>query len=59
MECLTDEQRQVLPPKFIEDRETAEVAELLGKNERAIRSLQHRALAALSRAIAKERCYEF
>lgn len=59
LECLTDEQRQVLLLKFIEDRGIAEVAELLGKNERAIRSLQHRALAALNRAIEKERCYEF
>ena len=58
LEYLTEEQRQVILLKFVEDREIAEVAEVLGKNERAIRSLQHRALAALNRAIEKERCYE-
>ena len=58
LEYLTEEQRQVILLKFVEDREIAEVAAVLGKNERAIRSLQHRALAALSRVIEKERCYE-
>lgn len=58
MQLLTEEQRQVIQLKFIEDREIAEVAALLGRNERAIRSLQHRALAALQRAIEQERCYE-
>lgn len=54
MQCLTDEQRQVVLLKFIEDRETTEIAELLGKNERAVRSLQHRALAALQRVLVTE-----
>lgn len=55
---LTEEQRQVILLKFVEDREIEEVAAVLGKNERAIRSLQHRALAALHRAMQKEQCYE-
>ena len=55
---LTEEQRQVIQLKFMEDRDIAEVASILGKNERTIRSLQHRALAALNRVIAKEHCYE-
>jgi RNA polymerase sigma-70 factor (ECF subfamily) len=59
LEYLTEDQRQVILLKFVEDLEIAEVADLLGKNERAIRSLQHRALAAMNRAIEKERCYEF
>ncbi len=58
MENLTEEQRQVILLRFVEDRDIAEVAATLGKNERAIRSLQHRALAALNREIDKERCYE-
>jgi len=58
LEYLTEEQRQVVLLKFVEGREIAEVAEVLGKNERAIRSLQHRALAALNRVIEKEHCYE-
>ena len=55
---LTEEQRQVILLRFIENREISELAEILGKNERAIRSLQHRALVALQRWMKKERCYE-
>ncbi len=55
---LTEEQRQVIQLKFIENREINELAAILGKNERAIRSLQHRALAALHRFMKKEQCYE-
>lgn len=58
MECLTEEQRQVIVLKFIESREISELVDILGKNERAIRSLQHRALVALHRRMKKERCYE-
>ncbi len=58
LKCLTEEQRQVILLKFVEDRDLVEVAALLGKNERAIRSLQHRALDALHRAMTRERCYE-
>ena len=55
---LTEEQRQVILLRFIENREISELAEILGKNERAIRSLQHRALVALHRWMKKEHCYE-
>jgi RNA polymerase sigma-70 factor (ECF subfamily) len=55
---LTEEQRQVILLKFIECREISELVTMLGKNERAIRSLQHRALVALHRLMKKERCYE-
>ncbi len=58
LKFLTDEQREVIFLKFMEDREIDEVAALLGKNERAVRSLQHRALSALHRAMTQERCYE-
>ncbi|MFZ6031422.1 MAG: RNA polymerase sigma factor [Chloroflexota bacterium] len=51
---LTEEQRQVIFLKFIEVRENGDVAALMGKNERAIRSLQHRALAALQRAVGRD-----
>jgi RNA polymerase sigma-70 factor (ECF subfamily) len=53
--CLTEDQRWVVILKFIEGRDIAEVATILGKNERAVRSLQHRALAALSQTMARER----
>ena len=55
---LTEEQRQVILLRFIESREIPELVTILGKNERAIRSLQHRALVALHRTMKKERCYE-
>jgi RNA polymerase sigma-70 factor, ECF subfamily len=55
---LTEEQRQVILLKFIEDLNNAQIARLLGRSEGAIKSLQHRALHALRRAMKKERCYE-
>ncbi len=55
---LTEEQRHVVLLKFMENLSNAEVASVLGKTEGAIKSLQHRALAALRRAIDKEGCYE-
>lgn len=55
---LTAIQQQVIIGKFIEGRSNREVAELTDRTEGAIKSLQHRALAALRRAIEKEGCYE-
>jgi RNA polymerase sigma-70 factor (ECF subfamily) len=47
MRFLTDEQQQVVVLKFVEGLANAEVAEILGKTEGAIKALQHRALTAL------------
>lgn len=58
LEKLTEEQRQVIVLKFVESRKNGEVAELMGKNERAIRSLQYRALAALQRVMEKDGWHE-
>jgi len=58
MKHLTEEQQRVILHKLIEGRSNAEVAILLDKTEGAIKSLQHRALASLRRAVLKERCYE-
>jgi RNA polymerase sigma-70 factor (ECF subfamily) len=55
---LTEEQRQVIILKFMEDLNNSQVAVILGKTEGAVKSLQHRALRALRRAVVKERCYE-
>lgn len=55
---LTEKQRLVIIGKFIEKRSNIEMAEILKCKEGAIKSLQHRALAALRRAIEKEGCYE-
>lgn len=58
MKHLTEDQQRVILHKLIEGRSNAEVADLMGKTEGAIKSLQHRALASLRRAVKKERCYE-
>jgi RNA polymerase sigma-70 factor (ECF subfamily) len=55
---LTEEQRQVILFRFVEGHSNTEVARLMEKSEGAIKSLQFRALAALRRALEKERCYE-
>ncbi len=55
---LTEDQRAVMHLKFVEGHNNSQVARLLDKSEGAIKSLQHRALGALRRAVQKERCYE-
>jgi RNA polymerase sigma-70 factor (ECF subfamily) len=49
---LSPEQRQVLTLKFLFGFANAEVAEILGKTEGAVKSLQHRALATLQKHVA-------
>jgi RNA polymerase sigma-70 factor (ECF subfamily) len=49
---LTEDQRQVILLKFIEEMSNEEVAETLGKTIGAVKSLQHRALAALQRVLS-------
>ncbi len=48
MKQLTDDQRTVLTLKFIEGLDTAEVAEIMGKRQGAVRALQLRGLQALA-----------
>ncbi len=50
---LTPDQQQVIVLKFVEGLSNAEVGTILGKPEGAIKSLQHRALAALRRQIER------
>jgi RNA polymerase sigma-70 factor (ECF subfamily) len=51
LERLSEPQRQVIFLKFMEARSNAEVAAMLGKDEGSVKSLQHRALAALRRVL--------
>jgi RNA polymerase sigma-70 factor (ECF subfamily) len=46
---LTTDQQQVIILKFVEGLSNAEVAQIVGKTEGAVKSLQHRALSALHR----------
>jgi len=48
---LTPDQQQVILFKFFEGMGNAQVAEILGKTEGSVKSLQHRALAALGRLL--------
>jgi len=50
---LGPEQQVVLKLKFFEDLENSEIAELLHKNEGAIRVIQHRAITKLQELISK------
>jgi len=50
---LSPEQRQVLTLKFVFDFANGDVAEILGKTEGAVKSLQHRALATLQKHVAR------
>lgn len=58
LKCLTEDQQLVIVGKFIEEHSNEEMASLLQKPEGAIKSLQHRALAALRKAIESIGCYE-
>ena len=51
---LTGEQRQVIALKFIEGYENVEIAQMMNKNEGAIRALQYRALRSLQCILAAE-----
>lgn len=51
---LTPEQRQVVALKFLEEWTNEEIALALGKPIGAVKSLQHRALAALQRILISE-----
>jgi RNA polymerase sigma-70 factor, ECF subfamily len=51
---LTELQRQVIAYKFAGGLSNAEVAQLMGKSEGAIKALQHAALASLQRHYARE-----
>lgn len=51
---LAPEQQVVIKLKFLEDLENSEIAELLHKNEGAIRVIQHRAINRLQELIKKD-----
>ncbi len=51
---LTGDQQQVLILKFVDRLSNAQVAQILGKTEGAVKSLQHRALRALERQMSQD-----
>ena len=48
---LTNEQRQVIVLRFLEGKSLAETAEIVGRNDDAVKKLQARGLASLRRGI--------
>lgn len=54
LNSLTDDQRQVITLKFLDGLSNQETAAILGKSPGAVKSLQHRALAALQRQLPAE-----
>ncbi|MFQ5996769.1 MAG: RNA polymerase sigma factor [Dehalococcoidales bacterium] len=52
---ITEEQRQVVLLKFFSGLSNAEVAQIMGKPEGAVKALQHRALASLRRILEEEK----
>lgn len=56
--CLTEEQRQVLIGRLILGYDVATVARMLGKQANAVKALQFRALQSLNRLLAKKRLSE-
>lgn len=52
---LTPEQQQVILLRFIEGYSSREVAKIMSKSDEAIRALQYRALASLSRVLGGEK----
>jgi len=54
LERLTDDQRDVVVLRILADLPVAQVAEIVGKNEGAVKTLQRRALARLARELANE-----
>jgi len=51
---LTPELGQVVLLKFVEGMSNTEIADVMGKTEGAIKSLQHRALDALRRVLTEQ-----
>jgi len=51
LHSLTGDQQQVILLRFAEDMPAEQVAAVMGKSEGAVWALQHRALAALRRAL--------
>jgi RNA polymerase sigma-70 factor (ECF subfamily) len=54
LKFLTDEQKQMVTLKFMNDLSNKEIAKLLGKNEEAIRAIQSRALKTLRKVLKNE-----
>jgi RNA polymerase sigma-70 factor, ECF subfamily len=55
MQGLSPDHREVLLLRFIENRAPGDIALITGRTEGAVRTMQHRALGALARALGVQR----
>jgi RNA polymerase sigma-70 factor (ECF subfamily) len=53
---LPETQRSILIYRFVDEFSTSQILELMDKSDPAVRSLQHRALRSLERALKEENC---
>lgn len=56
LEKLPESQRLILIYRFVEEYSTSRILKLLDKSDRAVRSLQHRALRSMEKALKEENC---
>ena len=56
LKTLPETQRKLLIYRFINGFSTPKIIQLLNKSDRAVRSLQHRALRSLEKVLVKENC---
>lgn len=56
LETMPETQRQLLVYRFINGFSTPKIIQLLDKSDRAVRSLQHRALRTLEKVLVEENC---
>jgi RNA polymerase sigma-70 factor (ECF subfamily) len=56
LDQLPESQRQLLIYRFINEFSTPKIIQLLNKSDRAVRSLQHRAIRSLERVLVEENC---
>ena len=56
LEMMPESQRQLLIYRFINGFSTPKIIQLLQKSDRAVRSLQHRALRTLEKVLIEENC---
>jgi len=55
MHSLSEDQRLVINARYVEAMSNAEIAQMLGKSEGAIKALQHRALRSLARVLNRQK----
>ena len=58
LDALTDDQRDVIIMRFLEELSLAEIAKALGKTVGAVKALQHRALASMARLLSERMGHE-